>query len=403
MSVRLGPSLNNVLSRPSNARRSPHSDVWKEATPRSQAGDDAWKALEQFGRQLQGCEASDEQIRRFLETLRKCTPAEVVFWYSGSLREDIIFQGDFPVPEAWCRVFMQVQQVCRASEESHVVFLSPRSHFPATGPMPHSGLMVRLSKSRSVWAVALSFDASREFGPAHGKVLNLARRMLLAHRQQLRAQEKARDLMLDLVQSLAAAINAKDPYTRGHSERVARMAARLGQELSLRPSELGTLYLTGLLHDIGKIGIRSAVLQTTSPLSAEERAHIEQHPVIGDAILADVRSLAHVRLGVRHHHERFDGQGYPDRLAGKDIPLAARILAVADACDAMLSARSYRGALPTEQVEAALRAGAGTQWDPEIVACFQACRQDLYAVCQTGLGQSMHAAVEDLIRRGQDD
>src|SRR5205807_92529 len=121
-------------------------------------------------------------------------------------------------------------------------------------------------------------------------------------------------------------------------------------------------------------------------LSEEEFTQLREHVLIGDRIVSMVKQLAHVRTGVRNHHERYDGQGYPDRLPGKQIPLLARLLAVADACDAMMSARPYRPALPPSRIDATMMEGAGTQWDPAIVAHFMDCRQELYSICQRGIG-----------------
>jgi HD-GYP domain-containing protein (c-di-GMP phosphodiesterase class II) len=263
--------------------------------------------------------------------------------------------------------------------------------------------MVQVSKSRSVWIVALRFSPARHFGKADLGMMALARRMLLHQRQQLRAQERLKEALFGLVRGLVAAINAKNQYTSGHSERVARMAVCLGKQMGLRPPALGDLYLAGLLHDIGKIGIRSRVLQQAGPLSARDRAHIEEHPVIGDGIIASIQPLGHLRPGIRNHHERYDGQGYPDRLAGDDIPLMARILAVADAFDAMHSARPYREALPNDKIDAIMADGAGSQWDPEVIGHFMACRHDLHGICQKGIGDSVLVAVEQVVRAGDED
>src|SRR5262249_17447950 len=128
-----------------------------------------------------------------------------------------------------------------------------------------------------------------------------------------------------------------------------------------------------------------------------------QHTVIGDAILAPVKPLAHLRACVRNHHEQYDGGGYPDRLAAEAIPLAARILAVADSCDAMMSDRPYRKSLPTVKIDAIFADGAGRQWDPVVVRHFLACREELYGICQRGLGDSVVKAVEQTLHGGADD
>jgi HD-GYP domain-containing protein (c-di-GMP phosphodiesterase class II) len=152
---------------------------------------------------------------------------------------------------------------------------------------------------------------------------------------------------------------------------------------------LSDLYLAGLLHDIGMIGLNDRVLRKDGPLSAEEFVHFQEHVLIGDRLLANVKQLAPVRPGVRNHHERYDGQGYPDRLAGTDIPLSARVLAVADACDAMISARPHRPALPIPQIDAVLAEGAGAQWDPVLISYLMECRHELYTIAQQGGGGSV--------------
>jgi putative nucleotidyltransferase with HDIG domain len=206
------------------------------------------------------------------------------------------------------------------------------------------------------------------------------------------------DLLVGLARSLTSAIDAKDSYTYGHSERVARIAVELGRELGLQEEELSDVFLAGLLHDIGKIGIRDAVLSKVEPLTSEEFEHIKQHVTIGYSILQNLRPINHLLPGVRNHHERYDGQGYPDGLAGEDIPLLARILAVADSYDAMTTSRPYRNAMSVPQVEEILSQGAGSQWDRRVIEAFQACRQKIHGIRQRGVGESLRHALDDALR-----
>src|SRR5207247_9756510 len=141
------------------------------------------------------------------------------------------------------------------------------------------------------------------------------------------------------------------------------LARRLGLERDARSD----IYLSGLLHDVGKIGIRDSVLRKVDKLTPEEYEHIKQHVTIGYTILADLKPIQNLLPGVLYHHERWDGKGYPDGLAGEAIPLLARILAVADAYDAMSTNRPYREALPCRDVEERLTKGAGTQWDAKVI------------------------------------
>jgi HD-GYP domain-containing protein (c-di-GMP phosphodiesterase class II) len=207
-----------------------------------------------------------------------------------------------------------------------------------------------------------------------------------------------KELLVGLTRSLTAAIDAKDRYTFGHSERVARVAIELGRELELQEEDLSDLYLAGLLHDIGKIGIRDAVLCKQGPLTPEEFDHIKQHPTIGYQILADLRSVRHILPGVLYHHERYDGKGYPHGLQGDSIPLLARILAVADSFDAMCSNRAYRSAMAPERVEQIFREGTGTQWDRRVVDALFRCKERLYSIRQRGVGDSLRHALDDALR-----
>jgi HD-GYP domain-containing protein (c-di-GMP phosphodiesterase class II) len=277
-------------------------------------------------------------------------------------------------------------------------FLDPAAK--PTVPWPYSAALVRVSRSRRSWVGALSFHPRRIFQTADLKVMLLARRMVLNHRQQQQMYERLKASLLGLVRCLTAAVDAKDPYTCGHSERVARIAVRLAEQMGLPAAVQSDLYLAGLLHDIGKIGIRDEVLQKPGRLNEEEMLHIQEHPVIGDRLLAPLAALRHLRPGVRNHHERWDGRGYPDRLAAEAIPLQARVLAVADSCDAMMSARPYRLALPPQRIDAVMAEGAGSQWDPLVVAAFLVCKAELYSICQRGLGDSVYVAVERALHVG---
>ena len=218
---------------------------------------------------------------------------------------------------------------------------------------------------------------------------------------QVRSSDRYRDLqelLVGLARSLTAAIDAKDSYTYGHSERVARIAVELGRELGLQEEELSDVFLAGLLHDIGKIGIRDAVLAKKGPLTPEEFEHVKQHTTIGYSILQNLRPILHLLPGVRNHHERYDGKGYPDSLAAEGIPLLARILAVADGYDAMTTNRPYRAAMPVPQVEQILSQGSGTQWDPRVIQAFEACRQKIRGIRQRGVGDSLRHALHDALR-----
>jgi len=182
--------------------------------------------------------------------------------------------------------------------------------------------------------------------------------------------EESSGILEATVRSLIAAVDAKDPYTRGHSERVHTAAILVGNELGLDAMTRRDLYWASLLHDIGKIGAPDHILKKPGKLTAEEYRVMMEHPARGDEVLAPIRWLAGARRGVRSHHERFDGAGYPDGLAGEQIPLIARIIAVADTFDAVTSRRSYRDERGIDAALAVLAEAAGSQLDPAVVTTF---------------------------------
>jgi len=181
---------------------------------------------------------------------------------------------------------------------------------------------------------------------------------------------------LATVEALAAAVDAKDPYTRGHSRRVSDYAAAVAYALERLPDAIARVRRAGLLHDVGKIGVPDAILLKPRELTAEEFVVIKEHPVIGERVLQGLPFLQEILPAVRHHHERWDGRGYPDGLAGDAIPPDAAILAVADSFDAMTSSRTYRMALPTSEAIRRVREGAGAQYDPRLVAAFDRALAD---------------------------
>ncbi len=184
-----------------------------------------------------------------------------------------------------------------------------------------------------------------------------------------RSRDEIRERLLTptLASALANAIEARDPLLHGHCERLATLAVRIAELLGLSSDEVEALRLGAILHDVGKIGIPDRVLLKPGPLDQEERRIVETHPEIGDKLLEPLDVLAAARPIVRHHHERWDGAGYPDRLAGTAIPLGARIVGVADSIEVMSSRQLYQRPRTAEEVKQELRAHRGAQWDPQVV------------------------------------
>ncbi len=340
----------------------------------------AWDVLERYAQRLARCESQDKQIQLTLHAVRESLGADAVYWHSTENGGVLESAGTQLLPSDWYRGLTEIllhqappprRQVLRS-------FLDPAAK--PMSPWPCSVVLVQLAPGQATWLAALSFHPRRIFEPLDLKILLLARRLWLNHRQKEMVDEKLKEALLGLVGCLCITLEAKDRRTWGHSERTARMARLLGEQMSLPLPFVSDLCLAGLLHDLGKVGIRESVLQKVEPLTEEERSHLQEHPVIGDRLLARLKPLHSLRPGVRGHHERYDGTGYPDRLRGEEIPLAARILAVADALDAMLSERPYRPALSLERVQQVLLEGAGKQWDPQVIEHLIGCREELFAL-----------------------
>ncbi|MGD8684011.1 MAG: HD-GYP domain-containing protein [Chloroflexota bacterium] len=215
------------------------------------------------------------------------------------------------------------------------------------------------------WLMALAYTV---VGPLVALVFALP---LYTTRAAFKAVVDIREMFTQTVKALASAIDARDPSTKKHSEHVSDIAVEIGQAMGLGETELEQLEWAGLLHDIGKIGIRDAVLLKPGKLTREERILMNEHPAKGEEILKDVDQLAAERPLIRHHHEWYNGSGYPDRLIGEEIPLLARVLHVADAFEAMTASRPYRP-VPLTATEALeeLHRYAGIQFDPQVVEAF---------------------------------
>lgn len=189
--------------------------------------------------------------------------------------------------------------------------------------------------------------------------------------KKIREQSKTiQGSLLKTIEALSRTLEAKDPATREHAQRVIKYSSNLARELSLSPQEIENIRIAALLHDIGKLGIRQKILEKSHPLLEEEVEHIKRHPLVAEKILGPIDDLKEIIQLVKHHHERWDGAGYPDHLKGEEIPLGSRILSLADAYDAMISSRVYRVPFSPAQAIAEIKAKAGTQFDPKAAKVF---------------------------------
>ena len=229
-------------------------------------------------------------------------------------------------------------------------------------------LLVYAYERISVWSLILFLAPAIAAHRLHG----LYRQQQDTTEQLRVANERLERASLSFATALVAALDARDQYTAGHSAAVAVYARDIATRLDLSPDEQQLVHLCGLVHDIGKVGLPAGLLEKPDALTLEERRHMEQHSEIGERILANVEDYADIARIVRHHHERMDGNGYPDRLRGEEIPLFSRIIAVADAYNAMTSGRPYRDAMPSRVARFRLAQAAGSQFDTTVVAAFEA-------------------------------
>ncbi|MBN2021868.1 MAG: HD-GYP domain-containing protein [Pirellulales bacterium] len=344
---------------------------------------------------------SDEELgRAALEWLSEVIPARGL----ALLLKAIDATGSSQVPQRRSADVLVSHGECPIDVEGFQRLIDLLGLRPDSGPFvanppvtsapawPHDAIrqliIVPLAEGDNVfgWLAAMNHAAGGEFGTVEASLMSSVGTILGIHSGNLDLYRQQSEMFSGVVRALASAIDAKDPYTRGHSDRVARVAVRLARELGWDDKSLGTIYLSGLLHDIGKIGIDDQVLRKPGKLTDEEYEHIKQHVTVGHRILTDLRKMDNILPVVLHHHESWDGSGYPRRLPAEEIPQSARIVAVADAFDAMSSDRPYRKGMPDEKIDAIFHEGRGRQWDPDVVDAFFRVRDDIRDIARHETG-----------------
>ncbi|WP_045215082.1 HD domain-containing phosphohydrolase [Desulfonatronovibrio magnus] len=272
-------------------------------------------------------------------------------------------------PEFFARVQRLAQESLNESK-SYLLDKYTARQLPmfADQEFPYSLMVVPLfSQQNRVGAVVLLRKDSSLFSNDDLQLLSVFAAHVATAIQNAKMYTRMRDQNIDIIRSYAKAVEAKDYYTKGHSERVAVYAVKLGSYLKLDSKELDALYTAGVLHDIGKIGIPDHILNKPDKLSDEEFEVMKSHPVIARDILSQVWSLKETLPVVFHHHERVDGKGYPEGISNGQIPGLAKIISVVDAFEAMTSDRAYRKALPWEKARDILLSGKGSQWESDLV------------------------------------
>ncbi|MFH1736981.1 MAG: HD domain-containing phosphohydrolase [Actinomycetota bacterium] len=227
-------------------------------------------------------------------------------------------------------------------------------------------------RKENLGALCLTPEPGRSFSEEDFELISMLGVKAAIAIENAKLHELNMQLYVDSIRALAKIINTRDPLTKDHSDRVAHMAGRLARHIGLRGRPLSNVVLAADLHDIGRIIIPDAILKKPGPLTKKEFDIVKEHPEAGYDLLQGIRALKDVLPGIRHHHERFDGKGYPHGLSGEDIPLIARIIAVADIFEALTSARSHRGAVSYEEAAAVLVEVSGSQLDPKLVDAFLA-------------------------------
>ncbi|MEI7685853.1 MAG: HD-GYP domain-containing protein [Planctomycetota bacterium] len=381
----------------------------------------AWEALvtlEKLTRRLRIHKDSAKHQKRILTAAAELLRVKAVFWVPQTTDKDVIVGGESLLSSFDVRQLAHRLYKSPDLEKSGVLLVNDLkgTSWGACFPQIHnlvalmvhdhgvSGLMIAMNKVQGN-AKSQADQSTPAAMPLEGA---LRRGDALAfttfaglfglHTGVSLKYHDLKELLVGMTRSLTSAIDAKDAYTFGHSERVGRIAIELGRALNLSDDELNDLYLGGLMHDIGKIGVRDSVLCKKGPLTPEEVDHLRQHVIIGHSIVADLHPIRHLFPAILYHHERVDGAGYPEGLKGDAIPLVARILAVADAYDAMTTTRPYRVAMTHERAGEILKEGAGTQWDKQVVDAFFRSREKIFIIRQRGVGESLRKAIDGALR-----
>ncbi len=233
-------------------------------------------------------------------------------------------------------------------------------------------LLVPLTRGQTVLGFIFAVDKvqSSGFTSTDAKLLSSVATASAVYCENSLLYADMHGLMMGLLHALTAAVDAKDAYTSGHSKRVANYSRQLAHAIGMSDAECDRVYISGLLHDVGKIGVPEGILRKPGKLTDEEFAEMKKHPEIGAKILSDIRQVQDILPGVLYHHERYDGRGYPHGLVGENIPLLGRIICLADSFDAMTSDRTYRPGMPMERALAEVARCSGAQFDPELTKVF---------------------------------
>lgn len=325
-------------------------------------------------------EQSDASSAGYGQTQVRGTAPAIIVDRRARPEAEVIQCGNYLDPDLIIRICEEMGHGV-SKVQNHPLRCAPEINRVALVPM-------QTSSHYASKLLAISPASDEEVGTIEVQLMESVAMILKGHLDIHRQFEQMRQMFEGTVRALVSAIDAKDQYTCGHSARVSELAESLALDLGMSASEAETVRMSGLLHDIGKIGVSDAVLRKPGRLNDAEFDEIKKHPELGYRILCGVKQFAAILPGVRFHHESWDGRGYPQGLSGENIPMIARVLAVADAFDAMTSTRPYRNGMPIEQVEKIFNDGSGKQWDASIVDLLLKDRQRMLKI--------MHHQFEEL-------
>jgi HD-GYP domain-containing protein (c-di-GMP phosphodiesterase class II) len=303
-----------------------------------------------------------------LEVGQLAASAAVLYPRLGQGPAEVVMAGQSPVSVDQIRQIVDTILAPKLRGGAKAVIENQFSDRPVAGGKVRTLIAVPLSNGENCKGILLGMNkAAGEFDTTDLKLIASVSAQAAMFLDNHHLYEDLQDLLMGVLHALTASIDAKDEYTCGHSRRVAIISRRLAQLGGLDAQQAGRLYLAGLLHDIGKIGIPESVLQKPGKLDDREFDIVKRHPVVGASILSGIRQVEDIVPVILHHHERLDGRGYPNGLLADAIPPEAKIVGLADSFDAMTSNRTYRKAMPLEIVTSEIRRCSGTQFDPRLV------------------------------------
>jgi putative nucleotidyltransferase with HDIG domain len=389
----------------------------KEPKPRP-AGEDlagqgknAWEALlalDQVIRRFRFHKNPSQQQQRILEAAFPLLGVQALVWVPHDAATPVLVQGEevvaAPAYRELAGTLLQNQEVPLSGlllSNGALEQKSWGSRFPQI-----ANLMAFPVQDQTVigWMLAINKIGSGQacdvaFRRSDAALLTAFVSLFALHLRGSNRYQDLKNMLVELLCSLTSAHDARDARTYGHSERVARIAVELGRELGLAKTELSDVYLAGLLHDIGKVGINDSLVEAQELVSSEEGDLVKRHVTIGYSILANLPPFRHLLPAVLYHHEHYDGSGFPEGLTGDAIPLMARLLAVAEAYDELSTGDADHAPLPCRQVEEAIVAGGGSHWDQRVVDAFLRCRHKIHAIRQRGIGESLRLAIDGTLHK----